>query len=197
MPVDTVALRGPNRSGDVGIEEVIRGVADTILTDGRFSREPRIDPAEIAALLSERGVLPQNLVQTIDSLREEIGEFIVSNLNTPQTSFGFNTKPADPIEVGPIEELVWQTHDKLDALYRTLQPTDPVALAYRSLIVDVRAQLKSFLLGLSTKKVDQGLNEFERPAFISECIAFENYLGQTVQSVEGVRMQVGKMPNAE
>jgi|LauGreDrversion4_2_1035121.scaffolds.fasta_scaffold103530_2 hypothetical protein len=45
--------------------------------------------------------------------------------------------------------------------------------------------------------VNLGQNEFERPAFISECIAFENYLGQTVQSVEGVRMQVGKMPNAE
>ena len=116
MPVDTVALRGTNWSAAVGIEDAIRGVAGTILTDGRFSREPRIDPAEIIALPPERRGLPKNLAQTIDSLREEIGEFIVSNLNTPQTGFGFNTKPADPLEMGPIQEMVWRTRSKISHL---------------------------------------------------------------------------------
>jgi hypothetical protein len=123
-----VAFRGTDRSQDGGIEALLRGAAGTILTDGRLSREPRIDPSEIIALLSERRAVPQAFVASLDLLREEIGKFIVSNLKTPQMGFGFNAKPSAPVEVTPIQEMVWKTHDKLDALYKNLQPTDPVAI---------------------------------------------------------------------
>jgi hypothetical protein len=79
--------------------------------------------------------------------------------------------------------------DTLDTLYQSVEPTDPVALAYRSIIIDVRSHLKSFLLELSTKNIDQGLNPLEKPALLASCISLENYLGQTVQRVEGVRLE--------
>lgn len=151
----------------------------------------RIDPAEIVALLSERKSLPKIFVDTLDTLREEVGDFVVNNMHTPQVHYGFNAKPVQPVDVSPLESLVWQTHEKLESLYRSIEPTDPPALAYRSIIIDVKSQLKGFLLDMKTKQIDEGLNTLEKPAFLAGCISLENFLGQTIQRVEGVRMEVG------
>lgn len=44
---------------------------------------------------------------------------------------------------------------------------------------------------MKTKQIDEGLNTLEKPAFLAGCISLENFLGQTIQRVEGVRMEVG------
>jgi hypothetical protein len=144
------------------------------------------------ALLSERRSLPQLLVETLDRVREEVGDFVVNNMHTPQVHYGFNAKSVQPVDVSPLEHLLWQTHEKLESLYRSLEPTEPSALLYRSIIIDVKSQLKAFLLNMKTKQIDEGLNTLEKPAFLVGCISLENFLGHTVQRVEGVGMGVGE-----
>jgi hypothetical protein len=195
MKADAVALRGDRAAPSIGIDQVFRGITTTLLTDVSLPTSRRDDPAELIALLSERRTLPVSLVDTLDTLREQAGDFVVASLDTPKPTCGFTAKPVEPLDVTELRQLVWRTHDTLDTLYQSFEPTDPVALAYRSIIIDVRSHLKSFLLELSTKNIDQGLNPLEKPAFLASCISLENYLGQTVQRVEGVRLEAEEDTN--
>lgn len=197
METDVVARRGGATATVNEMNQVFRGLKPTVWPDLRPPTPHRIDPAEIVALLSERKNLPKMLVDTLDNLREEVGDFVVQNMHTPQVHYGFNSKPVQPVDVSPLEQRVWQAHEKLESLYRSLEPTTPSALAYRSVIIDVRAQLKGFLLDMKTKQIDEGLNSIEKPAFLAGCITLENYLGQTVQRVEGVRIEVGAGEESE
>lgn len=127
------------------------------------------------------------MVERLEDLRELVGDFVVKNMNTPQPHFGFNAKPVEPVDVSGLERALWETHNQLEDLYRAFDPTDSPSLAYRSVIVDVKAQLKTFLLHMKTDQLDEGLGTLEKPAFLGACITLESYLGQTVQKAEGVR----------
>ena len=192
MEADIVARHGTSTTSGKKLDHVFQGLKPTRWAELRPPTSHHIDPAELVALLSEIKNLPKMLVDTLDMLREEVGDFVVANMHTPQVHCGFNSKPVQPVDVSQLEQLVWQAHQKLDGLYRSFEPTCTPALAYRSVIIDVRAQLKSFLLDMKTRQIDEGLNAIEKPAFLAGCITLENYLGQTVQRVEGVRIEVGE-----
>jgi hypothetical protein len=192
MEADIVARRGTSTDSVSNIDPVFQRPKPTAWAELRPPTPHRIDPAEIVALLSERRNLPKMLVDTLDELREEVGDFVVKNMHTPQVHYGFNSKPVPPVDVSQLEQLVWQAHEKLESVYRSFEPTRAPALAFRSIIIDVRSQLKGFLLDMKTRQIDEGLNAIEKPAFLAGCITLENYLGQTVQRVEGVRIEVGQ-----
>lgn len=197
MDADIVARRGDTTAPVNQNDPLLGGLKRTRWAELRPPIPHRVDPAEIVALLSERKHLPKMLVDTVDALREEVGDFVVKNMHTPQVHYGFNSKPVPPVDVAPLERLVWRAHEKLDGIYRSFEPTSAPALAYRSVIIDVRSQLKGFLLDMKTKQIDEGLNSIEKPAFLAGCITLENYLGQTVQRVEGVRIEVGEGESEE
>jgi hypothetical protein len=130
------------------------------------------------------------MVERLEGLREYVGDFVVKNMNTPQPQLGFNTEAVEPITVKELEQELWGSHNKLEELYRSFEPTEQSSLAYRALIVDIKAQLKTFLLNMKTNQLDDGLGAVEKPAFLGACIHLENYVGQTIQKVEGVRVAV-------
>ena len=190
MKFETVALRGSRAASSSDLEHILKGAATTLATDLRFPLHVVGDSAERVAVLSERRTLPQSLVGALSYLEGAIGDFVVAHVRTPQPTCGFTTKPVEPVNVSNVEGLVWETHKRLDTIYQSFEPTDHAALSYRSIVVDVRSRLKRFLLEVNMKDTEHGLSALERPAFLADCIALENYLGQIVQKVEGVRLEI-------
>lgn len=198
MHADTTARRNESTTPEHNRDLAGRMANPGVFKDLFRPLPSRIDPAEIVALLTEGADrLPALMVERLEHLRELVGDFVVRNMNTPQPHYGFNAKPVEPVDVSGLEKELWGTHTKLEDLYRSFDPSEAPSLAYRGVIVDVKAQLKSFLLQMKTNQLDEGLNALEKPAFLGACITLEGYLGHAIQKVEGVRVAVREGANSE
>lgn len=188
MHADTTArVNGPEvaEHNRIGLRQ---GHRPHVMTDLFQPLPHRLDPAEIVALLTEGAdLLPAQMVKGLEELRELVGDFVVKNMNTPQPHYGFAAKPIEPVNVSALEKALWGAHTQLEGLYRAFDPSEAPSLAYRGVIVDVKSQIKGFLLNMKTNRLDEGLNALEKPAFLGACIGLENYLGHAIQKVEGVR----------
>lgn len=192
MHADTTARRSGSSDQPLQRNPVGRMPGSQLVNDLFRPLGHRIDPAEIVALLTEGAdKLPALMVKGLEDLRELVGDFVVKNMNTPQPHYGFNAKPVEPVDVSGLEKALWGAHSQLEDLYRTFDPSEASSLAYRGVIVDVKAQLTSFLLQMKTHGLDEGLNALEKPAFLGACISLEAYLGQTIQRAEGIRIEQG------
>lgn len=145
-------------------------------------------------LLEARPLVKEEAIVTcLTSLRKDLREFVNAN-NREVESFGFGSRGGEPLDCSGVRKRVRDTVLRLEAMGEERTGLSPLALAQRSVIPQVSAVLDEFLVDLTSATSQGSLNRSDIVPFLKACGNLARALGEVVQALSAMKMEMTGPP---